>query len=247
MFFVVNVRPTVIHYARSKRDRSLSPTRRGNNAHSLSVAVRLPQFANLLARNELVPTLLKFRQATVFAPNNEAMRAYDGPKDQDLLLYHLGNLLISLDAPPNERRGLFFGQRPLSANNVRLRALSVIGVGRLLPKQFNALFVCVCVCAANVALTTDKLDQSVSSELPGNPPLWIARRDANAYQFDLFVNDARVVRGDIKANSIQQDQQVCRHLSPLCLSLWRAIERGKQPTSCDLMRLTPQRNLFVSV
>lgn len=110
----------------------------------------LSEFANLLARNELVPTLLKFRQATVFAPNNEAMRAYDGPKDQDLLLYHL----------------------------------------------------------ANVALTTDKLDQSVSSELPGNPPLWIARRDANAYQFDLFVNDARVVRGDIKANSIQQDQQV---------------------------------------
>lgn len=63
---------------------------------------------------------------------------------------------------------------------------------------------------ANVALTTDKLDQLVSSELPGNPPLWIARRDANAYQFDLFVNDARVVRGDIKATSNQQDQQVRR-------------------------------------
>lgn len=44
----------------------------------------------MLARNELVPTLLKFRQATVFAPNNEAMRAYTGAKDQDLLLYHLG-------------------------------------------------------------------------------------------------------------------------------------------------------------
>ena len=62
--------------------------------------------------------------------------------------------------------------------------------------------------AANVALTTDKLDQSVSSELPGNPPLWIARRDASSYQYDLYVNDARVIRGDIKAMSSRQDEQV---------------------------------------
>lgn len=61
---------------------------------------------------------------------------------------------------------------------------------------------------ANVALTTDKLDQSVSSELPGNPPLWIARRDASSYQYDLYVNDARVIRGDIKAMSSRQDEQV---------------------------------------
>lgn len=59
-----------------------------------------------------------------------------------------------------------------------------------------------------MALTTDKLDQSVSSELPGNPPLWIARRDANANQYDLYVNDARVVRGDIKSLSSRQDEQV---------------------------------------
>ena len=37
-----------------------------------------------------MPTLLKFRQATVFAPNNAAMRSFAGQKDQDLLLYHLG-------------------------------------------------------------------------------------------------------------------------------------------------------------
>ena len=48
------------------------------------------QFFNLISRNELVPTLLKFRQATVFAPNNAAMRSFAGQKDQDLLLYHLG-------------------------------------------------------------------------------------------------------------------------------------------------------------
>lgn len=48
------------------------------------------QFFSLISKNELVPTLLKFRQATVFAPNNAAMRSYTGLKDQDLLLYHLG-------------------------------------------------------------------------------------------------------------------------------------------------------------
>ena len=74
-----------------------------------------------------------------------------------------------------------------------------------------------------MALTTDKLDQFVSSELPGNPPLWIARRDANAYQFDLFVNDARVVRGDIKATSSQQDQQVSS--SPSFVALFHSFNR----------------------
>lgn len=110
----------------------------------------LSEFFNLVSKNELVPTLLKFRQATIFAPNNAAMRSYTGAKDQDLLLYHL----------------------------------------------------------ANVALTTEKLDQSVSSELPGNPPIWIARRDASQYQYDLYANDARVIRGDIRATSSRQDEQV---------------------------------------
>ena len=64
------------------------------------------------------------------------------------------------------------------------------------------------ILTANVALTTEKLDQSVSSELPGNPPIWIARRDASQYQYDLYANDARVVRGDIRATSSRQDEQV---------------------------------------
>ena len=34
--------------------------------------------------------MLKYRQATVFAPNNAAMRSFAGVKDQDLILYHLG-------------------------------------------------------------------------------------------------------------------------------------------------------------
>jgi len=110
----------------------------------------LSEFFNLISRNDLVPTLLKYRQATVFAPTNAAMRSYSGEKDQDLLLYHI----------------------------------------------------------ANVALTTDKLDQSVSSELPGNPPMWIARRDASGNKYDLFVNDAKLIRGDIKASSTRQDEQV---------------------------------------
>jgi hypothetical protein len=62
-----------------------------------------------------------------------------------------------------------------------------------------------------VALTTDKLDQSVSSELPGNPPMWIARRDASGNKYDLFVNDAKLIRGDIKASSTRQDEQVIRN------------------------------------
>ena len=57
-------------------------------------------------------------------------------------------------------------------------------------------------------MTTDKLDQSVSSELPGNPPLWISRRDISANQYDLYVNDAKVVRADIRAASTRQDEQV---------------------------------------
>lgn len=74
-----------------------------------------------------------------------------------------------------------------------------------------------------MALTTDKLDQSVSSELPGNPPLWIARRDASAFQFDLYVNDARVVRGDIKAMSSRQDEQVRTALQYIYLSIYLSL------------------------
>jgi len=40
--------------------------------------------------NQLVTTLLEHRQATVFAPNNEAMANFQGEKGQDLLLYHIG-------------------------------------------------------------------------------------------------------------------------------------------------------------
>ena len=90
-----------------------------------------------------------------------------------------------------------------------------------------------------MALTTDKLDQSVSSELPGNPPLWIARRDASAYQYDLYVNDARVIRGDVKAMSSRQDEQV-RRLGEMTISF----------SSVDLSRLrflSPMTQIGLSV
>ena len=90
-----------------------------------------------------------------------------------------------------------------------------------------------------MALTTDKLDQSVSSELPGNPPLWIARRDASAYQYDLYVNDARVIRGDVKAMSSRQDEQV-RRLGEMTISF----------SSVDLSRLrflSPMTQIALSV
>ncbi|XP_032785978.2 fasciclin-1 isoform X3 [Daphnia magna] len=145
----------------------------------------LSEFFNLISRNELVPTLLKFRQATVFAPNNEAMRAFTGQKDQDLLLYHL----------------------------------------------------------ANVALTTDKLDQSVSSELPGNPPLWIARRDASSYQYDFYINDARVIRGDIKAMSTRQDEQVL-HVIDKVLEPIMTSARDPQLSNPDAARLLERAGSF---
>jgi len=110
----------------------------------------LTEFFNLVTSNQLVTTLLQYRQATVFAPNNEAMANFQGEKGRDLLLYHI----------------------------------------------------------ANVALTTDNLDQSVSSELPGNPSLWISRRDATPTVYDLYINDAKVVAGNILATSTSDDKQV---------------------------------------
>ena len=61
---------------------------------------------------------------------------------------------------------------------------------------------------ANVALTTENLDRSVSSELPGNPPLWVSRRDVNEVTFDLYINDAKVISADIAATSSSGDRQV---------------------------------------
>lgn len=102
-----------------------------------------------------------------------------------------------------------------------------------------------------MALTTDKLDQSVSSELPGNPPLWIARRDASSYQYDLYVNDARVILGDIKAMSTRQDEQVRIYLESTHTYTinWTELHRWAPPdwiwenASCDL--LFPQNDHFL--
>ena len=41
--------------------------------------------------------------------------------------------------------------------------------------------------------------------------MWIARRDASGNKYDLFVNDAKLIRGDIKASSTRQDEQVIRN------------------------------------
>lgn len=145
----------------------------------------LSEFFSLISKNELVPTLLKFRQATVFAPNNAAMRSYTGLKDQDLLLYHL----------------------------------------------------------ANVALMTDKLDQSVSSELPGNPPLWIARREVENHKYDVYINDARLVRGDIKAVSSRQDEQVL-HIIDKVLEPIVTSTRDPQLSNPDAARFLERAGSF---
>lgn len=76
-----------------------------------------------------------------------------------------------------------------------------------------------------MALTTDKMDQSVSSEMSGNPPLWIARRDAGVDKYDMYVNDAKLVRGNIKATSSRQDEQVigCQSINVIGLC-WALLD-----------------------
>ena len=99
--------------------------------------------------------------------------------------------------------------------------------------------------AANVALTTDNLDQSVSSDLPGNPPLWISRRDATTTVYDLYINDAKVVAGNILATSTSHDKQVnrlYRHPPPFPSPLFPISLIDNQPF---LVRLF--KSIFLSI
>lgn len=45
---------------------------------------------------------------------------------------------------------------------------------------------------ANRPLTIEELRDSISSELEGNPPLWITRR-VNGHDVDVYINNAMIL------------------------------------------------------
>ncbi len=60
---------------------------------------------------------------------------------------------------------------------------------------------------ANIALPRDALPERLSSLVTGNPPLWVSRGRGG-----VFVNQARIVRADVRGRSSRGDEQVsgCR-------------------------------------
>jgi hypothetical protein len=58
--------------------------------------------------------------------------------------------------------------------------------------------------AANLAKSLDQLDRYVSSELEGNPPIWITRIKG-PYRDVLYVNNARILPD--RSNYIQMNHQ----------------------------------------
>ncbi|XP_026321958.1 fasciclin-1 isoform X2 [Hyposmocoma kahamanoa] len=93
----------------------------------------LSQFLALLERNLIANSTLQLRQMTLFAPTNQAFQRYNGEMDDNLVLYHI----------------------------------------------------------ANLAITLTNLDYAISSELDGNPPLWVTRPRDVAHD-DIYVNNAKV-------------------------------------------------------
>lgn len=48
---------------------------------------------------------------------------------------------------------------------------------------------------ANQPLTTDRFGPSLTSELEGNPPLWVTRRPSGRGREDIFINNAKIIEG----------------------------------------------------
>jgi hypothetical protein len=48
---------------------------------------------------------------------------------------------------------------------------------------------------ANQALKTEQFTQSLTSELDGNPPLWVTRRQGSRGHEEIFINNARIIEG----------------------------------------------------
>lgn len=62
---------------------------------------------------------------------------------------------------------------------------------------------------ANLATSLTNLDYAISSELDGNPPLWVTRR-RDIMHDDIYVNNARVLASrSYQAYNKNKNQQVC--------------------------------------
>lgn len=48
--------------------------------------------------------------------------------------------------------------------------------------------------AANLPKTLDEMGDSISSELDGNPPLWVTRKRAYPHD-EIYINNAKILEG----------------------------------------------------
>ncbi|KAK8752724.1 hypothetical protein OTU49_007189, partial [Cherax quadricarinatus] len=60
------------------------------------------QVARIIQEDKLLPTLMETQGYTAFIPTNDALRAYQAPKDRRLVQYHLVNLPYMVQEMPDE-------------------------------------------------------------------------------------------------------------------------------------------------
>lgn len=71
------------------------------------------------------------------------------------------------------------------------------------------VFICYIYVSANSAQMLNQLGTSVSSELDGNPPLWVTRRRTGTKD-DIYVNNAKVIatRSNLVYTNLNSRKQV---------------------------------------
>lgn len=62
----------------------------------------LTQVQRIIEQDDVLPSLLKSKSYMAFLPNNEALNAYQGIKDSNLISYHLSNLPYLVQDMPDE-------------------------------------------------------------------------------------------------------------------------------------------------
>ena len=79
----------------------------------------------------------------------------------------------------------------------------------------------------NIALATEFLPEKMTSMVTGNPPLWVTRSRTGVH-----INQAKVVRGNIRARSERGDEQVSRNnFLSIQISLFSSAD-AKKHLSC---------------
>lgn len=80
--------------------------------------VLLFKFSKLLEIDGLHQAFLA-RQVTLFAPTDSALRKYDGPRNENLILNHMTNIALSVQQLPEKLTSLVTGNPPLWISNRR--------------------------------------------------------------------------------------------------------------------------------